>query len=315
MGDARTLMGDPPSDPSSPSSDPPSSLCAMKRISFISIPTVCLALAGIVIVISFRRPYDMSATARESLMRAIARSEYSEKYINIPSSAQLWDPQASPQVPRRAQSSWSLTRKEIWWPTGRTVERRRPKGKESRVKQESKITGRWLRKRIRNEWLPPDVEDRLIPIENWHAGHDYFILRYAHKGWAFQIADSIDLCIVVMAPENTKEHGSIAGNALRIAKQTLKYPEWVIPFLRAEGGVFSEQLNEVWRGSIQDSTNLGDPTIPPPWYRFVQWWTDGTSIAFWVEKLKYIPKDDKGVPSYPDYQKSITSEWPHEKFE
>lgn len=109
------------------------------------------------------------------------------------------------------------------WPTKRERDRYRPPQEDVRPEIRTQAA-KWLRRAIKPEWVPLDLEERLIPMRGYPGGSDSFIVRYAKGRKRIQIFSGGSFVFLVSDPDYPAPTGKAPANFDLGARRYLNLP-------------------------------------------------------------------------------------------
>lgn len=87
----------------------------------------------------------------------------------------------------------------------------------------------WLRHVLREEWVPPNLENLLIPLRAYRGKHDYFGVRYAVGKVKFQILVGPFFRMLVSDPDHVATPASTPASFDLGGRKYLRLPEGLVP--------------------------------------------------------------------------------------
>ncbi len=106
------------------------------------------------------------------------------------------------------------------WPTQSEIESKKVAAKDIPT-DELRRTWYWIKVKLRDKWIPPDLKKRLIGLKELRDSNDYFIVRYEVDGNKIQIFDWKYLPIVIEPDSLRGQDEDAAEFAQRTAKKFL----------------------------------------------------------------------------------------------
>jgi len=183
------------------------------------------------------------------------------------------------------------------WPSPRAMIARRATGMTADGAKTS--TGGWLRRVLQARWVPVDVSDRLIalnedvrdddPVRRGElAAFDAVRVRYQSQAHCFQLtATSFAMALVVRAAKSSQGERVEPGSHKAFAAEAITM------FLNDAEKIAARSFGTI---VAKGGVSCGKPDLrqwASDWYGLVTWWTDGTAFAFVAPKYSgepYLPR-------------------------
>lgn len=142
---------------------------------------------------------------------------------------------------------------------------------------------------IQKEWMPSDIEQRLIGLNNYLDGQDVFLTRYKREGHAIQIVSTLStIHLSVRRIDSARLESKSQQEALGL--QTLR------AFLNKNEQI-EDEVHETVNYENSVYTNFDFRTHHPTvWWGKVAWWTDGQTTLFLIRrggKRVYLGTDNE----------------------
>lgn len=192
--------------------------------------------------------------------------EKKNMYKNIDPHVQLMELNAIQNLP-------PFLRDSVVWPTEDTIQLKQMDQKNHAVEEAIRSTIRWHRTILQEQWVPEDVEERLLLLRADIEGHDTIRVRYEKDDFQIQAAyTSGNMCILIRDNRGP-------------AKKTME--EKTLFLLEALRKVFahSNEIIETTCGNITEMPDKnvdGKPMIPNEsmnyWWGLCSLWTDGKVV-------------------------------------
>lgn len=180
------------------------------------------------------------------------------------------------------------------WPSQETIQSLRPPA-EDVPKEAVEETVHWLRSIMRDEWLPPDLGRRLIPLRGW-TQNDWFIVRFYRINGpernSLQIIENNHCTwVTVLPPPDHSGSSPSWKRAKKCADLLLRFPP--ASNLGVAGGTHPETIET---SGVLVSTDI-DATfhIGAEWFKWLPWCMDQEAITFMLHR-RWLPSNVHGLP-------------------
>ncbi|MGD9498343.1 MAG: hypothetical protein AB7Y46_18770 [Armatimonadota bacterium] len=145
----------------------------------------------------------------------------------------------------------------------------------------------WIRMVLKPEWVPGDLEQKLVPLQLDPASRSVVLCRWEMRGNRFQIAQSYAGLCIVLEPANTGAPGDAGPKALRAflahGAEMADLPATTLP-VSAEGVHAFVPDRDAWP---LDAYRY--------WWGWRLWYTNGEAVAVFMHKVA-----DSQHPPQPD---------------
>lgn len=165
------------------------------------------------------------------------------------------------------------------WPDEMFIKEKKMKISLPEVKASIDPTLYWLSKIIQGQWLPEDIEQRLLPLQESLEGNDAIWTRYQINDYAIQIVTDYGLVRLFIRPMEKKSVVSVKNK-----KEMNAFIIKAVETFLQKSNIIKQKLTEAQESQ---GVALGMPLInssPNLWWEQVRWWSDGCAIAFWIPK-------------------------------
>lgn len=163
------------------------------------------------------------------------------------------------------------------------------------VTEAKRMATKWIRTVLKNEWIPDDIDVRLIALDSYINSYDAICVRYEYNGYYIQIVQTNPEIVIIIKSIFTK------GKEQNDIKVNLK--EKQIEFVYKKTGLFFNESEKIKKISTTKIKTFSKGLIGKPeqrnvvgalnqWWGNIYWWTDGETIAFSI--LKYY--GGAGIP-------------------
>ncbi len=139
----------------------------------------------------------------------------------------------------------------------------------------------WFKEILKDDWIPPDLTEKLIPLRNESLPHwSTVIAKYQVRGHKIQVAQTRWGVCVVIHPRFDDE----VIDAEQIAKSVFKQFFTMGEEMSSQAGmqVPADTLGLTLYESAQEkASEIG---VPKNWWNWLAWYTDGNSVAVFLHK-------------------------------
>jgi len=195
-----------------------------------------------------------------------------EKIKELPSEFRFFSTEVSSKLPY-------FVRESALWTDKKNIIDKKVEISRYEVKQSLRSTIHWLKKIIKEQWIPEDIEQRLLPLRESLEGNDAIWTRYQVGGYSIQMVVDFGRVRVFISFVDTVSPEDKKAMKKFVAKTVDK-------FLKKSDAV-KKKLPEiqVTQGIASGIPKKGGPRRAPNlWWEQVRWWSDGKTIAFWIPK-------------------------------
>jgi hypothetical protein len=204
-----------------------------------------------------------------SLQQAEPRKEGKRMFNEIPAHLQLVDAAKAGRFPE-------FLRECATWPSEEALRRRRIAVTSDAVASAIRSTVNWCERILKRQWVPDDLERRLVPLRSEIAGHDAIRARYEVDGNLIQLVSTSSGFIVFIRPVATQDQALSQEEKSRLVIRVLN------EFLNEPENIRAVSMSLV--AAHPDGTLEGQPVIQREtlnyWWGLVSWWTDGRVLRF-----------------------------------
>ncbi len=138
----------------------------------------------------------------------------------------------------------------------------------------------WFREILKEEWIPHDLRERLIPIRAEAAQWSMVIGRYQTQGHTIQVSQTRWGIVVVISPAFEGNVDEAEEFSRMIFDQFFTRGEEMITL---DGQSISD-AGEQFQAYLLDETRLPGPDAIENWWGWIAWYSDGRSIAIFMNK-------------------------------
>ncbi len=152
------------------------------------------------------------------------------------------------------------------------------------VTEAKRMAAKWIRTVLKNEWIPDDLDIRLMALNSYVNGYDAICIRYAYNKYYIQIVQTNSEIAVTIKPFSQKREIQQIGSEVKQKEFISKKIEL---FFNESGNIrkVSTLKIETFPGGFQ-----GKP-VPAKiegasnqWWGRIHWFTDGETIGFLIPK-------------------------------
>lgn len=181
----------------------------------------------------------------------------------------------------------------IRWPNPREIRRHRPSLQDV---PNSALTDSvlWLRHVLKSEFVPPDLERRLIPLRQYFGEDDVFAVRYARGNVKVQMFVGRQFFCFVSDPEHGASPNAHPGIDLG-ARRYLRLPRDLVPSTDSTPPFPVYIGSGVWTGCLGSRRKKTSDEPETTWYEnsYCYWWKENLFIAAARWGTTYIPPDTR----------------------
>lgn len=163
------------------------------------------------------------------------------------------------------------------WPTAETIQSKSIPYSDVSIWVRDQIEG-WIKRVIKEKYIPPDFQKKIILIKDEINGYDFARLRYTIENkYVVHISQNINVIYVAVRPINTVAEMTIFSEAKN-------YIQKIVEDLFNE----EDKIKEITLKNLQDiPQGFQAQSIPP---NFLWWWgrtsiySDGVGVGFTIGK-------------------------------
>lgn len=174
-----------------------------------------------------------------------------------------------------------FTSAHVMWPDAQEIGRRRADSSEKPVREAVDSTVTWLKRILREEWIPDISSLDILALKSDVQGHDAVRFRYRVEGVVIEVASTVSRMTIVIQPGDNEIR--------RSSLQEVGAKHYVSSVVDE----FLQKADEVKRGAFRKvkktkSGFTGSVIVTEDtgiyWCDFVAWWTDGRTVVFSIDK-------------------------------
>ncbi len=173
---------------------------------------------------------------------------------------------------------------------------------EAKVNAAIKDTVGWLRRMVKSEWLPSDIEERFIALRCSWKGADALWARYQADNYAIQILSDSGYVGIDIRDVSRREKVDIYN---RLAVK--KFIEDAVDMFLERADLIKENLPDIEQYIYDKELNRVRISRRAPysgrWWEEVRWVSDGYAIRFILIKWEY--RNHRPALAYP----RVLKEW------